>query len=214
MTRQLLRYFFHFTWQYKWNFLLHIGVVCVAEIASVAGVERSFQRVIDALSITREGVNAAPEIWRYALLYVGFYAFVALCWRVTSFASTAFKTKTARDIRSDVYERLLQHSYEFFAGNQIGALIAKATRLQSNYIKIMDIIGWDLLPLVVFYATTLGVLYSLDPRFSVIFIVWGALFSICVYLYTRYKQQFDERYAAMQSRLGGSLRISSVTSLR
>jgi len=161
---------------YPWTL---IGVV--ASVTTLIGAQTLaplfYKRLIDtaiaASGPTEEAVRAL------LVILTGIAAVKGIAWisrRVRGALMVRFESRVMSDLAMMTFDRLMRHSYRFFADNFAGALVRRVNKFVTSFETIADQVLFQLLPSALTIAGSLYVLSERDPLLGVTLFVNIAFF--------------------------------------
>jgi ATP-binding cassette subfamily B protein len=104
------------------------------------------------------------------------------------------------NLRRQAYSKLLHHSYSFFANNFTGSLVQKLGRYARAFERMIDRLTWDIVPLVVRVVGVLIVTYYIEPRLTILIIIWTVVYMIISQIYSTLRVKTNIKLAAADSK--------------
>ncbi|MDQ5927927.1 MAG: ATP-binding cassette, subfamily bacterial [Patescibacteria group bacterium] len=133
-------------------------------------------------------------------------------WRIADFIANPFTAGTMKDLVMMGYERLLGHSYKFFSDTFVGTLTRRLTKFSYAFESIFDQLSYQLVPLVVSSIVIFFVVNQRSPMVAYILFGWMFLMVFANYLVIKWKQKYEEKRSAADSKLSGTLSDSMTNS--
>ncbi|HEY4518598.1 MAG TPA: ABC transporter ATP-binding protein [Candidatus Paceibacterota bacterium] len=127
------------------------------------------------------------------------------CWRLTSFAGSHYQAGAISGLRQQAYNSLLKHSYSFFTNNFTGTLVQRVGRYARAFERLADRITYNLIPISVRIVGVSIVVWSFEPKLSILIVGWALLYMCINYFYSRWRLKFNLEVAAADSRTTGVL---------
>lgn len=165
-----------------------------------------YKKFFDTLSIFSFDTSSASVPLVEILVVI--FVFHILMWsfrRIGQFSYLHFEAKVMTDLLQMAFDKLIYHSYSFFASNFTGSLVRKITRLPKSFEGISDRVVYDLLPLII---TLFGVGYVLFNRHNLLglsFLIWVIVVLLVQYFLTVLKHQYRVLSAKKDSETGGKI---------
>ena len=128
-----------------------------------------------------------------------------ILWRIAGYLSAIFQTKIIKNITDDCFLKIQKHSFDFFADNFAGSLVARIKRMFNAFERIADIFTWNVFPNILRVSFALVVLFSVSPVFAFILLAWIVVYVFVIYLFYSWKVKYDIKVAKIDSRLTGEL---------
>jgi len=201
-------------------FLGHIGryklLFTIILIAAGSGVLLNdilapyfYKQLIDIFVAQHELLNKKellPSLWHILFILLSLYLIAEVfLWRIGGFCQIWWQTKIIKNITDDCFARLQKHSFDFFANNFTGSLVAKVKRIYRAFERITDIIIWEFLTNFVRILFSVILLYTVSPIFTLILSVWSVIYLIILFKFSFWKMQYDLAVAECDSRITGKL---------
>ena len=108
-------------------------------------------------------------------------------------------------LRNQAFSYMIGHSNNFFSNNFGGSLTQKINKYVRAFEKIMDRMVSDGLPLVFRGIGTIIAIYTLSPRYALIFSIFCVIFLLTAMIYTRLKLKYDIIAAELDTKTTGVL---------
>lgn len=185
---------FRFYWKHVKKFKLYLMLLMVTLIIATSAelVAPYFYKLLfDAL--IQDGVASEIASTGVNLLLIGLVIqFVSwVTWRISGFVIIKFESQVMGDISEECFEKMHDHSYNFFISNFAGSLVKKINRLVRSFENIADRLYFDLGPLIIQVIAIFVILFYIQPVLGIVMIVWVFLFCFFNYLFVNYKWKFD-----------------------
>lgn len=121
-------------------------------------------------------------------------------WRIGSFANVHFQAHGMSNLRRQAYEKLIHHSYTFFTNNFTGSLVQKLGRYARAFERMIDRLTWDIVPLIVRVVGILIVTYYIEPRLTLLIIIWTVVYMVISQIYSTLRVKTNIKAAAADSK--------------
>ena len=162
-----------------------------------------FEAIIDNFSSP-----LAKDIVFNKAMYLVFLTFIVIIiynigYRVGDYATAYFESKVMKRLYDFTFEKLLQHSYNFFSNNFSGSLIAKSKRFTRQFETLADIASFQIWFSIVAITGILIVLFFKIPILAYIFFGWSLLYLLITFLFIRKKIFYDAKEAEADSLVTG-----------
>lgn len=160
-----------------------------------------YKRIMDTVAGVSDPALASTTLVSTLILLGVNIIFYNIFFRTGDYATFYAQSHILKDVADDAFERLQHHSYEFFTGTFIGALVARTKRYVNAFETISDQIIFELwmggLKIVFF----VGVLIVLAPILAGIFLVWLTLYIALTIFFTKKKTKKDLLTTEANSRM-------------
>lgn len=192
-----------FFWQgvkgIKMAFFLSIITIALGSSASIL-IPLYFKKFFDLLSSEGDKTLLYPQLLDVIFMILAINIVAWIFWRIGSFSVVYFEAHGMANLRKQAYAALIHHSYGFFTNNFTGALVQRIGRYARAFEKIVDRISWDIVPLIVRLFGVLTVTYFIEPKLSLIIIVWAFLYMLVSQTYSIWRFKHNVIMAAADSR--------------
>lgn len=158
-----------------------------------------YKKFFDVLMLPKEKIALVPDLIHIILVILLINCGAWISWRVGSFANARFQAKSMAGLRQQAYNRLVPHSYSFFANNFTGALVQRVGRYARAFEKLADRMTWAVLPLIVRLAGIIIVVSFIVPTLAAIIFGWAVLYMVINYFYSRWRLKYNIQMAAADS---------------
>jgi ATP-binding cassette subfamily B protein len=183
------------------KFYLFLTIVMVALGSSFAVISPIYyKKFFDIISSNGDKVLLYPELLSILLIILGLEIVSWVFWRIGSFANVYFQAHGMTNLRRQAYSKLLHHSYIFFANNFTGSLVQKLGRYARAFERMIDRLTWDIVPLVVRVVGVLIVTYYIEPRLTLLIIIWTIIYMVISQVYSSLRVKTNIRLAAADSK--------------
>lgn len=126
-----------------------------------------------------------------------------LCYRVAMRLNNWFQPRIMADLHVTAFGYVLRHSYRFFSNAFSGALVRKVFRFGRAFEMFSDQIEWKLIAIVVNVIGTLILFAMRSTLLAGMLGVWVVVFLTVNWLFARWRLQYDEQAAAIDSEASG-----------
>jgi ATP-binding cassette, subfamily B, bacterial len=177
-----------------------IGVIGVSAITPLL-----YKRIIDIVSTVQDASIAGEELMVVVLTLGGLILLYNVFFRIADYTMAFSQSHIGKDIFDDAFSRLQKHSYEFFASEFAGALVARVKRYVDAFETIHDQIIFNVWMggLQLFLIVT--VLTWFSPPLGGIFFVWLVLYIAITLIFTKKKVKKDLLESEANSKVTGVL---------
>lgn len=189
---------------HKKTFFAAICCVCTAVVAGLIA-PLYYKDFFDIISTAENPAQEVTKLHGLVFVILGFHAIGWVSWRIAAFCAAYFQTESMKHLSARSFEYIHKHASVFFNNTFVGSLVKKVNRFGTSFESVTDIILWEFLPLLI-EITVISVYLSYSrPLFGGIVCVWLVLFCVCNIVFLRYKVQFDEAQAKLDSKATGIL---------
>ncbi len=120
-------------------------------------------------------------------------------YRLGDYANSYFESKVMKRLYDATFNKLLFHSYSFFANNFAGGLVAKTKRFVRGFETLQDILSFQIWFSFINVIGILIVLFIQIPTLGFIFLGWSFLYVGITALFIKRKVGLDIQEAAADS---------------
>lgn len=164
-----------------------------------------YKQIIDIVSSAKDPLVGGGMLTPILFVLGGVILLYNLFFRIADYAMTFAQSHIGKDISDDTFSRLQKHSYEFFANEFTGALVARVKR----YVDAFETIHDQIVFTVWFHGLQLligvTVLMWFAPILGGIFLVWLILYIGVTIIFTKKKVKKDLLEAEANSKVTGIL---------
>lgn len=152
-------------------------------------------------------------IWWGALDLLAF----AVLGRINDFLFSRYVITVMDKLYNFCFQNLHRHSYAFFANHFVGSLVSRTHRFTQGFMRIADVIQWNVFPRFFIFTISIGVVWYFTPLIGAIIATWMILFFTVVFWATRkWKIPFALKASSQWSTTTGRLAdtISNATAVK
>ncbi len=202
-----LKYYWKKSLVYKWNLLAFFFFVILAIVGQTFWVTLLYKDLFDLLADNAGDKNIifdeAVSILIIILLVHFFTTIVG--WRCATFLNNFFQPAVMRDIEDDCFEKLQNHSFDFFMNKFSGGLVSKTNRFVKSFEMMADVFQWEIAPIFIrFIGSFVAIVYFL-PMLAWIFLGWMFIYVYASYRFANWKLKYDKKVASIDSKVTGEL---------
>ncbi len=125
--------------------------------------------------------------------------------RAGIFSANAMQSRISARLKQNVFDYMMLHSRDFFANNFSGSLVQRTNRFARAFIRITDVVLFEMLQLVITVIGAIVVTAMVAPLVSAIIIAWLAVFTVFNLIFSRIKIKYDVIAAEADSATTGLL---------
>ncbi|OGI76350.1 hypothetical protein A3C57_01055 [Candidatus Nomurabacteria bacterium RIFCSPHIGHO2_02_FULL_33_12] len=133
--------------------------------------------------------------------------------RIGDFSLAYFESKVMKRLHNFSFNKLLEHSYNFFSSNFSGSLIAKSKRFSKSFETFFDVISFQIYFSILTLSGILVVLFIKTPKIAWIFLAWAFIYVLITFLFIKKKIRYDLLEAEADSNVTGRLSDSIINIL-
>src|SRR3989338_7015217 len=185
-TKLTLRFYFSYVKRLKGLTLLMTVALMVAIGATMAFYRSSTKH---SNTMTQDGTREliASQLIGFLGWIVAIDIVSQLAWRSVAYSISYAEAKVMEWIFNDCFEKLNQHSYNFFNNSFAGALVKKIGRMVRAFEAITDKLIFELIPLLLRTMIAIGVLFYIHTLLGGLLLTWTLIFIIFNYFLSLYK---------------------------
>lgn len=201
----IFKYYWPHIKKYKKSTLLAFGMYALAAVGTDIIAPLIYKRIIDIVSGAQDPQQVAGLLMSILLVLIASLVFTVTVFRIGDYALTFSQSNIIRDITNDAFQRLQEHSYEFFSNNFTGSLVTRVRRYVNAFEAIQDQIVFMFWHngLKLIFGITVLTWYS--PILGGIFFVWLAIYTLISFFFAKHKIKKDLLEAQANSRVTGIL---------
>ncbi|MDP2812078.1 MAG: ABC transporter ATP-binding protein [bacterium] len=202
--KQTFKIYYQSLKKYKLAVFLVLISVIIAPLGSVIGplFYKDFFNVLANWDSTTDPSGQLKLIlFKILVLYLISWFF----WRLASFFASYFQSMAVKDIYDDCFAYLHKHSVSFFNDSFVGTLVKRVNRFTHSFVGIIDLIFWEVIPLIVYIFLIIVVLIKRDLWLALGILAWLVIYVIISYAFSAYKLKYDLERAEANSKLTGVL---------
>jgi len=179
-SKRILARLWKYLARYKWLGLVAILLSVTGNLLALVGPMLSGY-AIDAIG-TKAGMVQFPEVFKYCLLMVVFYVFSSLLSYILSVLMIHLSQKVVFQMRSDVFNKLLELPVRYFDRHQTGEIIS---RISYDIDTVNASLSTDLLQIFTSVITVAGSLIMMLLISPILVLVFAVTIPISIFL-TKY----------------------------
>ncbi len=217
VTRRTLHYFWQEIKKYKWLslgfFILSPAVIFIRNVLSVFVFADIIDKVSSGLTEQEIFTIVLPE----ALIYLALAILNSLvleklrlfcCWRM--------ELLSMRDLDGLAFNTVCEQSMQFHNDRFSGSIVSQTNKLISAFERFMDVVIWDLIPILTYLVCVTVILWQRTPLFTLIILGVVALYTLFSALSFRKIADYSEEEAADVAKKTGQLSdsVSNITSVK
>lgn len=198
-TFHTYRVFWQHARMYKFSLFLIVGAVIGSGIGRII-IPLFYKRFFDTVFAAETGDPAVVA----TLTGIIFVVLAIECsgWlfhRIEELSLSFFQPRVTTDLANTCFQYLHRHSYGFFTGHFVGALVRRVNRLTDAFEGISDRMFGDILPIAVRMLAMLFVLLARNATLAIFLFAWMTAYLLINYALTMYKLRYDRQAAQINS---------------
>jgi ATP-binding cassette subfamily B protein len=162
-----------------------------------------YREIVDVISSTTTPQDSADQIMHIFSILVAVIASYTFIYRIADYAIMHFESNVIRRLAAFSLDRVLPHSYDFFANQFGGALVAKTKRFVGGIERLFDVMIFNFWWFAVKMPAIIIALTIASPRIALILSIWTVIYVVIVVLFVRYGMRYDRILAAKDSVVTG-----------
>lgn len=193
-------------WQAVKGFKISVFLLVVFSLAAgilEVYIPLQFLKLWDVLS----GNNFTLADQAYHIMIVIFLLSLArfILARGNSFINSHFQANAMAKLRKQSFSYMIGHSNSFFSNNFGGSLLQKINKYVRAFERLVDMVIDNGLPLIIRLLGVVIAVYTLTPKYSLIFLVFCFIFLLTAFIYVKLKLKYDIIAAEADTKTHGSL---------
>ena len=211
LPKTLMAFFWHFIRPYKWFAITFIVT------GLLWGIQTSLTPYLLKLIIDRVASHTGPkstifsEVWLLVAAYVGVWLIMAVNFRTVDWVKLKFFPSIRRDILNDMFAYCNLHSYSFLQNNFAGSLSNKIMDMSGSTASALARVD-EAMGNIFAFLIALGMMYFVNPLFSLILFVWATLFMSVTWWFSKKTKKLSRDFSESKSTLSGKI-VDSITNL-
>lgn len=191
-----LREILLFFWGYNRRYAIRYFPYLASNVAGVliGGIITPLylREFIDAISEAQAATPALMRTLHTLLMVIGIWSLArVLCVFLSDYCITRMGPQAIMDIENDCFMAIHALSLSFFAGTQVGKIVAGVKRFSNAY-NMLDIhITRGLLESTVQVVATVVVVSLFSSTLALIFVAWGILYLLVIFTAVQWKMRLD-----------------------
>jgi ATP-binding cassette subfamily B protein len=202
--RQIFKEFWRGIRPSKWLFFISLFCFIFALIVGVF-VPIYYKKFFDLLGSTGTKVLVAPTLVKI-LIVIAILNFTNwIFYRSGMYVFNAFEAKVMARLKQNAFDYMMLHSYSFFANNFSGSLVQRVNRFSRSFERLADSLVFNIIPLIITVLGSVIVTFFMAPMISLVILGWVVFFSLFNFLFSQWKQKYNEAVALADSQTTGVL---------
>lgn len=210
------RRIFHYIWpqmrEHKLAFFLIFIGYATGVILNDIVMPLYFRDIIDLLSSGGAKDVVFGQALHTAYIIIGIIILYNIGFRSGDYANAYFQSNVMKKLYDFTFDRLLKHSYHFFANNFSGSIVAKAKRFKKSFETLVDIVSFQVWFSFVSLAGVIIVLFINVPTLAWIFLIWAFVYILITLYFIKKKIALDILEASADSLVTAHL-ADSITNI-
>jgi len=193
-------------WKYYWPAIKRHPWICLgvsffmgaAAFASSVLVPLATKNIFDFLE---KGIDQI-EMMTVKSLFVDFvivFFLMFVLYRIGDYLLTYVQPRLLKLLQDQTSERVLRHSYKYFADNFGGSLVAKSKRFVDSFETLQDQFAFRIWTDLVHVISTGAVLIFLNTYLALIFVIWLVSYVVVTIFLLKMKMKRDLDSSAQKS---------------
>ncbi len=153
----------------------------LATIFSYILVPLSYKEIIDKIA----GQYSLEIVLHAFLMLVFFYALGRLSYIIADYLIVLSQSKIIKDLHFDAFEKILNHSYDFFSKQFVGSLVSKINKYVQAFEALYDTVAFTIWAGIIQLVGSFIVLWLLSKYLGLGFLIWFVFFMLGVFLLSK-----------------------------
>ncbi|WP_374438885.1 ABC transporter ATP-binding protein [Pseudomonas panipatensis] len=206
-----VRFVIHFIRHYRWLYLA-ILLLQIASVICTVLIPWSLGQVTRLVSSGLDAVQAPQALLVPVLTFAALVALEVVFTRSANTCNIHVLPRQRAKVTYTVYAYLQQHSHRFVSNEFAGALAHKVSEVAMGVNQSMNILLFDLIPLLVTLTLATLVLASASGLLAAFMFGWSVLFIGICFLLAKRSHPLAQQYSAARSTSTGKV-VDAVTNL-
>lgn len=214
ITLQTAKLYWHHAWRHKRYIIGMLITLPIAVLTEQFLNTMVLASILDRLSTGQfDTQNLVGSFGPSVLAYTGLMVLGGtIGWRLIDIFNWRLEGHVQTDLAHRVYAHLLNQSANFHANRFSGSLVSQTSKFLGGYIRIADTTLYQVYQLLVSLIFSVAILAPRAPIFSVILMLFAAIYMVSGLFITRRARTLTGVHAASESRQTGYL-ADSVTNI-
>jgi len=213
-----LRHYTRALRQDRYLFVLAAGLGLLANVIHSVIIPYLYSQVFDVIAGLKSDITGVQinHLWQLlGFIGLGLTAILVL-WRAVTYIYVINQARIMRYLERQVFDKLQQHSYNFFSNRFGGALVTQANRFINGFMTVQDETFWALFMMFTRVAIFSVILLIVFPPVGLALSVWTVIFLAIIALLNIYKGKYSRASATADSRVTAELadNITNITNVK
>lgn len=189
-------------------FLLMTGIASIPSIDSYL-----IKKILDFVEATEDGdKNFAHNILIWGILYAMWWESINVMWRLYDYLYLKSMPETKAYVISKFFSHVQHHSSNFFQKNLAGFITNKISEASRSFEMIFAALNEKIYKKLFGIFAAIFTLYSVNPVFASIFILWISVFLSISAIFVRKVNNLSTNWARNRSFISGKI-VDSITNI-
>lgn len=188
---------------WKWWIFSSVMTFVVVEIINVI-IPIYYKEFFDALGASVPGAGVGQMLSIVVIIFILNVLWVTLRWVAYQLAIVG-DGGTIPLLKQQAFEKLIHHSYSFFADNFTGSMVSRVQRFAAGYERLGETVYSNIIPLIINVGGAVVVIYTQQPILAYLVGAWAGLFLFANYVFARWRFKHNVALAVLDSRASGTL---------
>lgn len=149
--------------------------------------------------------DSANALWFWGIALPLLFLFTESIWRVSGFSGMRLVTESEATVSKDLFKYLIEHSRSYFNSKFAGSLVNKIGHASRGVNNMFSDTLWQFYPLIIGLIVDMVLVFSIDWKLAVVFMVWILVFfAFNIYMVKR-KQHLSYAVAKAGSETKGKM---------
>lgn len=188
----------------KWFLFLTALSIILANIISII-TPIFYRNFFDIIAGPGDKSQIARQLLVIIIQVAILNGFMWLFYRSATFLNVVYAADTIARLKQQMYDYMMDHSYNFFTNSFGGSLVQRVNRFARAFETLSDQINWNVLPLLTRITAITIVVFFINKWMAVVFLVWVIIFLGFNIVFSRWKLKYDIKVAEIDSKTTGYL---------
>jgi ATP-binding cassette, subfamily B, bacterial len=187
----ILSYFVPPIKKYKWSFLFTFVFYGVGNLGMHTIVPLFYREIVDIMSSTESTIAIASTLMTLVLAIAIVIVTYNISLRLGDYLAVYSQSNILRELHNYSFQKLQNHSYQFFASTFQGSLVAKAKRYARSFESLHDQAMYSFWPIAIQLSGVFVVLFVLVPTVASVLALWCVIYLLITLFLVHKKRKFD-----------------------
>lgn len=165
-----------------------------------------FKRVIDAVTLYGGQKSEIFASLFYVLIsWAALWILIDFGYRLYDFLSARVFPRFQANVRSSMFDYIIQHSHQYFSENFAGTIASKISRMTDALFSVVTICLTVFFPVILAFLITSFILFQAKPFFGLMMLGWFSTHLLLSFLFTRHCAQYSSAHSEAVTTLNGKI---------
>jgi ATP-binding cassette subfamily B protein len=203
-TKKTLQYYWEAMKNHKTSGLVLTAAVILGSVLDtvIPVLSKNFFNILFDGGVKEEIIKSLIEV----LIWIGVFKLVRwFLWRIASFVTNFFESRTMVDLSRQGFDYLQKHSFSYFTNNFPGSIVKKHKSFINTFEFLTDQLFFEIIPGVVSVMVMIFVLGRVNVFLGWGMLGWMVLFLLINWLFVKYKLRYDFQRSEAETATSGLL---------